>query len=61
VGWVIIYYWMSEVRNTTIEENFPNIRRKKSNPTLDGMIKNTIATAFLTLIDGEKGHRPSLA
>lgn len=57
----IIVYWMSEVRNTTIEENFPNIRRKKSNPTLDNIIKTSIATAFLTLVDGDKGHRPSLA
>jgi hypothetical protein len=52
---------MSEVRNTTIEENFPNIRRKKSNPTLDNIIKASIATAFLTLIEADKGHRPSLA
>lgn len=49
------------MRNTTIEENFPNIRRKKSNPTLDNIIKASIATAFLTLIEADKGHRPSLA
>jgi hypothetical protein len=52
---------MSEVRSTIIEENFPAIRRKKSNPTLDGIIKTTIATAFLTLVEGERGSRPSLA
>jgi hypothetical protein len=51
---------MSEVRNTVIEENFPAIRRKKSNSTLDGIIKHTIVESFLTLVEGDRTQRPSL-
>ena len=41
---------MSEVRSTLIEENFPVIRRKKSNPTLEGLFRHGIAEAFLTFV-----------
>lgn len=50
---------MSEMRGTIIEENFPAIRRKKSNSTLDGLIKHTIADVFLTITDPNHG-RPTL-